>query len=75
MVKKFVNYIKNVYQKDIEIEEEKDYAENKEILKTKNEFGKNILKEMQKELKGEGDKIIEKDRETKCNAMIKNRGE
>ena len=69
MVKKFVNYIKNVYQKDIEMEEEKDYAENKEILKTKNEFGKNILKEMQKELKGEGDKIIEKDRETKKKYM------
>ena len=69
MVKKFVNYIKNIYQKDIEMEEEKDYAENKEILKTKNEFGKNILKEMQKELKGEGDKIIEKDRETKKKYM------
>ena len=69
MVKKFVNYIKNVYQKDIEMEEEKDYAENKEILKTKNEFGKNILKEMQKELKGEGDKINEKDRETKKKYM------
>ena len=69
MVKKFVNYIKNVYQKDIEMEEEKDYAENKEILKTKNEFGKNILKEMQKELKGEGDKIIEKDRETRKKYM------
>ena len=51
------------------MEEEKDYAENKEILKTKNEFGKNILKEMQKELKGEGDKIIEKDRETKKKYM------
>ena len=69
MVKKFVNYIKNIYQKDIEMEEEKDYAENKEILKTKNEFGKNILKEMQKELKGEGDKINEKDRETKKKYM------
>ena len=69
MVKKFVAYIKNIYQKDIEMEEEKDYAENKEILKTKNEFGKNILKEMQKELKGEGDKIIEKDRETKKKYM------
>ena len=69
MVKKFVNYIKNVYQKDIEMEEEKDYAENKEILKTKNEFGKNILKEMQKELKGEGDKINEKDKKKKKKYM------
>ena len=45
MVKKFVNYIKNIYEKDIEIEEEKDNQKNKEILKTnKNEFGGNILK-------------------------------
>ena len=70
MVKKFVGYIKNIYQKDIEIEEEKDNEKNKEILKTKkNEFGGNILKEMQKELKGEGDKIIEKDRETRKKYM------
>ena len=35
MVKKFVTYIKNIYQKDIEMEEEKDNEKNKEILKTK----------------------------------------
>ena len=70
MVKKFVTYIKNIYQKDIEMEEEKDNEKNKEILKTKkNEFSGNILKEMQKELKGEGDKIIEKDRETRKKYM------
>ena len=70
MIKKFVNYIKNIYEKDIELEEEKDNEKNKEILKTnKNEFGGNILKEMQKELKGEGDKIIEKDREVKKKYM------
>ena len=70
MVKKFVNYIKNIYEKDIELEEEKDNEKNKEILKTnKNEFGGNILKEMQKELKGEGDKIIEKDREVRKKYM------
>ena len=70
MVKKFVTYIKNIYQKDIEMEEEKDNKKNKEILKTKkNEFSGNILKEMQKELKGEGDKIIEKDRETRKKYM------
>ena len=50
MVKKFVNYIKGIYEKDMEIEEEKDNQKNKEILKTnKNEFGGNILKEIQKE--------------------------
>ena len=70
MVKKFVGYIKNIYQKDIELEEEKDNEKNKEVLKTKKtEFSGNILKEMQKELKGEGDKIIEKDRETKKKYM------
>ena len=70
MVKKFVTYIKNIYQKDIEMEEEKDNEKNKEILKTKkNEFSGNILKEMQKELKGEGDKIKEKDRETRKKYM------
>ena len=70
MVKKFVTYIKNIYQKDIEMEEEKDNEKNKEILKTKkNEFSGNILKEMQKELKGEGDKILEKDRETRKKYM------
>ena len=70
MVKKFVTYIKNIYQKDIKMEEEKDNEKNKEILKTKkNEFSGNILKEMQKELKGEGDKIIEKDRETRKKYM------
>ena len=70
MVKKFVNYIKNIYEKDIEIEEEKDNQKNKEILKTnKNEFGGNILKEMQKELKGEGEKIKEKNRETRKKYM------
>ena len=70
MVKKFVGYIKNIYQKDIELEEEKDNEKNKEVLKTKKtEFNGNILKEMQKELKGEGDKIIEKDRETRKKYM------
>ena len=70
MVKKFVGYIKNIYQKDIELEEEKDNEKNKEVLKTKkNEFSGNILKEMQKELKGEGDKILEKDRETRKKYM------
>ena len=70
MVKKFVSYIKNIYEKDIELEEEKDNEKNKEILKTnKNEFGGNILKEMQKELKGEGDKIMEKNRETRKKYM------
>ena len=70
MVKKFVGYIKNIYQKDIELEEEKDNEKNKEVLKTKKtEFNGNILKEMQKELKGEGDKIIENDRETKKKYM------
>ena len=70
MVKKFVNYIKGIYEKDMEIEEEKDNQKNKEILKTnKNEFSGNILKEMQKELKGEGDKIMEKNRETKKKYM------
>ena len=70
MVKKFVNYIKGIYEKDMEIEEEKDNQKNKEILKTnKNEFSGNILKEMQKELKGEGDKILEKNRETRKKYM------
>ena len=69
MVKKFVNYIKNIYTKEIEYEEEIDMNKNKEILKTKNENKGNILKEMQKELKNEGDKIIEKDREIKKKYM------
>ena len=70
MVKKFVSYIKNIYQKNIEFEEEEQNKKNKEILKTKqNEFSGNILKEMQKELKGEGDKIIKKDKETKKKYM------
>ena len=69
MVKKFVNYIKNIYTKEIEYEEEIDMNKNKEILKTKNENKGNILKEMQKELKSEGDKIIEKDREVKKKYM------
>ena len=70
MVKKFVAYIKNIYQKDIEIEEEEQNKNNKEILKTKpKEYTGSILKEMQKELKGEGDKIIEKDKATKKKYM------
>ena len=70
MVKKFVSYIKNIYQKNIEFEEEEQNKKNKEILKTKqNEFSGNILKEMQKELKGEGDKINKKDKETKKKYM------
>jgi len=69
MVKKFVNYIKNIYTKEIEYEEEIDMNKNKEILKTKNENKGNVLKEMQKELKSEGDKIIEKDREVKKKYM------
>ena len=70
MVKKFVSYIKNIYQKNIEFEEEEQNKKNKEILKTKqNEFSRNILKEMQKELKGEGDKINKKDKETKKKYM------
>ena len=70
MIKKFVAYIKNIYQKDIENEEEEQNKNNKEILKTKKkEYSGNILKEMQKELKGEGDKIIEKDKETRKKYM------
>jgi N-acetyltransferase 10 len=70
MIKKFVAYIKNIYQKNIEIEEEEQNKNNKEILKTKKkEYSGNILKEMQKELKGEGDKIIEKDKETRKKYM------
>jgi N-acetyltransferase 10 len=70
MVKKFVSHIKNIYQKDIEIEEEEQNKKNKEVLKTKQkEYSGNILKEMQKELRGEGDKIIEKDKETKKKYM------
>ena len=70
MVKKFVSYIKNIYQKNIEIEDEEQNKKNKEVLKTKqNEYNGNILKEMQKELKGEGDKIIKKDKETKKKYM------
>ena len=51
MVKKFVNYIKIIYTKEIEYEEEIDMNKNKEILKTKNVNKGNILKKMQKELK------------------------
>ena len=70
MVKKFVSHIKNIYQKNIEIEEEEQNKKNKEVLKTKQkEYSGNILKEMQKELRGEGDKIIEKDKETKKKYM------
>ena len=70
MVKKFVSYIKNIYQKNIEEEEEEQNKKNKEVLKTKpKEYSGNILKEMQKELKGEGDKIIEKDKATKKSYM------
>ena len=70
MVKKFVSYIKNIYQKNIENEEEEQNKNNKEVLKTKKkEYSGNILKEMQKELKGEGDKIIEKDKATKKKYM------
>jgi N-acetyltransferase 10 len=70
MVKKFVSYIKNIYNKDIEMEEEEQNKKNKEVLKTKRkEYSGNILKEMQKELKGEGDKIIEKNKETRKKYM------
>ena len=70
MVKKFVTYIKNIYNKDIEMEEEEQNKKNKEVLKTKRkEYSGNILKEMQKELKGEGDKINEKNKETRKKYM------
>ena len=70
MVKKFVSYIKNIYQKNFENEEEEQNKNNKEVLKTKKkEYSGNILKEMQKELKSEGDKIIEKDKATKKKYM------
>ena len=70
MIKKFVNYIREIYEKNFEKEENEEIKKNEIKLNINNkENEENILKEMKDELKEETIKIKEKSREEKKKYM------